>query len=120
MIESGWYTRLVGAVAGNVMTSNVINKNDATKRELNFEMVVCSDVKSLIVVDDSEQFFFICFFFSADLLVSAREMIIFFRWQLVFGLGVKIFNFLFFSKLFRHYNSTPQLANVIYSVVSLP
>lgn len=49
--------RLVGAVAGNVMTSNVINKNDATKRELNFELVMCSDVKSLIAVDEPEHFF---------------------------------------------------------------
>lgn len=31
--------RVVSSVAGNVMTSNVINKNDATECELNFELV---------------------------------------------------------------------------------
>lgn len=38
-MESDWYVRLVGTVAGNVMTLNMINKNDATKSELNFELV---------------------------------------------------------------------------------
>lgn len=47
--------RLFDAVAGNVMTSNVINKNDATKRQLNSELVgVQYDVKSLIAVDEPE------------------------------------------------------------------
>lgn len=34
--------RLFDAVAGNVMTSNVINKNDATKRQLNSNWLVCT------------------------------------------------------------------------------
>lgn len=47
--------RLFDAVAGNVMTSNVINKNDATKKQLNSNWFgMCSDVKSLIAVDELE------------------------------------------------------------------
>lgn len=46
--------RLFDAVAGDVMTSNVINKNDATKKQLNSNLAccVCNDVKSLIAGDE--------------------------------------------------------------------
>lgn len=85
--------RLVDAVAGNVVTPNVINKNDATKSELNLKLVLCSDRLSLAVSPARSVRELFLHNSKTELLVSVHKMIIIFWSQLVSGRGVECFSF---------------------------